>query len=266
MKIKKFIPALIISSALIAAILILTNNNKTDQEPLAVQLETNNPFLAFNKQNLNAESKIALAAAAGQTTNLTEAFAKLYFQELVKQNPENFQADQRGLKLPKDISDINLNQDEIAELINQTFKIIPFEIKDIKISQDGSVSAQLAYINALQTINQKNFSQIKDNIVDIVEQWIFYQKKEKLAAYVRAVPNQIKDLLILPVPPAWQEFHLQNLNLWQKKLAAYSALLDIEQDPLKSLPAIQEISLIIQEGLKLDETLQSKYLVLNKIP
>lgn len=264
---KKILAAVIIFGSLIIAVSIIIFNNPSRKESAAANLqEQNNPLLQFNRQNptLTAEQKLAVAVSAAGSGNLTDAFAKLYFQEMVKQNPDNFQPDQKGLKLPTDISNLALPEDQVAQLTDQSFQIAPFEIKDIKTTNDNSTQAQLAYVKALQEINEKNFSRIENNIFDIANQWLFEQKKEPLQTIVKIIPGQIKDLLNLTVPSLWQEFHLQNLNLWQKKLVAYSALLGSEQDPLKSMMAMQQVSPLLKENLGLDKILQQKFIELSK--
>jgi len=53
--------------------------------------------------------------------------------------------------------------------------------------------------------------------------------------------NQIDDLLALKVPSQLSAWHLQNLNLWEKKLVVYKAILNLDTDPLKASLAIQQI-------------------------
>ena len=69
--------------------------------------------------------------------------------------------------------------------------------------------------------------------------------------------KEMSDLLALRVPTQLSAWHLQNLNLWEKKLVVYNAILDLNNDPLKATLAIQEINNVGQENEDLQNTLNN---------
>jgi hypothetical protein len=260
---RKFFAGIVLAGGILIATLIFVSGTKdTDKTPplSATKSRTTNPALAFRKGTNHSLTAPAINEPPAQ--NLTDLLAESYLEEVVRKNPAGPQRvnGKKTLVLP--------SEEIFAEALAKTKKEIGpsklFGENDIKIINDASRAAELAYLENLNKINQKNFGEFKKSIIEILDEWITNQNGKLLEKYVSLIPAQIQDLLSLPTPIRWKQFHLQNLNLWQKKLAVYSALLNLRNDPLASLLALEQVSPVIEETMILDDTLEERFNELNK--
>lgn len=258
---KKIVALIIFSAGLVGAFLIINPIKPAEKTGEITDLvaEKEN-FLDFQKQTAGNNEILKKNIEENGNKNLTNYLAQIYTQELVKNNPANLNPAEKSLRLPKDVSEISLPEEAINEMATDAFLINYFTEKNLKIAADNSPENQLAYIQKFQDINRKNFGQFNKNLVTILDEWILEQKRDDLEKYAGAIPNEINDLLAMNVPILWQSFHLQNLNLWQKKLVTVNALLSLEKDPLKSILAIQQTARVLEENISLDKVLEEKYL------
>lgn len=223
------------------------SNSNLEYDSLANLL----PLLNKDSQNSGSSS----------TDNLTDNLIHLYEKSIYQENASGLKNinGQNGLK--------PLSENSLASLINESdnehLNIPSFEEKDIKISNDNSKEAQLAYLRKLGEISTNNFSGFNKNISDVLKETISQNKTSSLEKYLEIASKQIDDLLALETPPLWKSFHLQNLNLWQKKLIVYGALVNTNNDPLKTILAIKEIFNVFEENDNLQKILDEKIKELN---
>ncbi len=261
MKKRKTIAAIIIALGFAGAFLInLTSGNqqKTGEQTI------------INPENKNSLDYTKTAAKDQQNTdpntdqsgyNVTDYVSHAYLREFLGKNENLFghpEAVAQGVNL-------NIADPTLPENVTDTvFNFEPFKTKDIKISQETGSAAEIAYLEAINAIGQKNFSSFTGNLTDILGAWLDKKDSGPLQKYLSSIDNEIKDLQQLAVPTNWQEFHLRNLNLWQKKKTVYQAILESDNDPLKSYLAAQEIDNIIGENANLQKTATAKYNELTK--
>lgn len=196
-----------------------------------------------------------------KTDNLTELLIQEYEKEFLKLNQNGPQTinGKTGIKPISEESFQNLIEKKVSEDISFEY----FSEKDIKISEDNSVEAQGNYLNLFGAIIQKNFGNFKTPITDIIDRAIEKQKTDDLEKYLNIASNQINDLLALETPSRWKEFHLQNLNLWQKKLTVYTAILNYKDDPLKGVIALKQVENLIDESENIQTVLENRIKELN---
>ena len=159
--------------------------------------------------------------------------------------------------------DVNFTEEKIQEQIVNGLTFDEFGLEDVRVSKDDSIKAQVAYMKSIDALLNKNFPGFKQNITDILEEFMQEGNSSSLDYLVAHIPGYIDGLLALETPPLWKVYHLQLLNLWQKKLVAYRAILSVEEDPLKSYIAVQEIPNIINEDVTLQAILIERYQELN---
>jgi len=262
---RKIISLIILSAGLTGAFLIIWQSAPAEKNPEMIGFApVRENFLDFQKQAAGSNEILKKNISENDNKNLTNFLAQIYAQELIKKNPANLNPAEKSLQMPKDVEDISLPNEAIDEMAATAFAITYFTEKNIKTTADNSPAGQLAYIEKLRAVNQKNFGQFQKNLVTMLDEWILEQKKAELEKYAGAIPGEINDLLTMEVPAIWESFHLQNLNLWQKKLVAVNALLSLEKDPLKSILAIQQTARVLEENINIDKVLKDKYLDLAK--
>lgn len=216
--------------------------------------ETNN--LDYGKKSTTDEDFIT---ANLTDINVTETVASAYLEGFFKKN-QNLLGNPQGLtdEINADLNDLDVPKN--IEGIALPFK--PFEKGAFPVIADNSPAAQLAYLEKIGGLISKNFSEINGDITQIIDRWLDKKDSNPLENYIAGAEQQIKDLQKITVPANWEQSHLQNLNLWQKKTVVYQAILQSENDPLKAYIAVQAISDIIQENDSLQEIISEKYLEL----
>lgn len=263
-KIKKLAPFIIISSALMIVFFIVNQNPNTEKSinPAAASTSAVNSFLQFQRQPTNSIKNLN-----NSMVNFTEAITQMKFQKLTEDNPDilsnlltnnNIENQIQTINnLPNLIATTSLNQQQLTNLMNQFTNFRLFQKDDLRTIIDDSPENNMNYLLALIKNNQSRFADINDNILTMIDQWMI-GKSQQLQRYVALIPEQINDLLNLPTPVGFVDFHLKNINLWQKKFRVYNALITLDQDPIKSLIAIQYIKSLIAETAELDDFLRQK--------
>ncbi len=183
--------------------------------------------------------------------NLTDLLAQLYVSKVVAQN-QGLPPRGGPMKVPPDTAIAEAIQEQVV----QGFRYERlYTARDVRTIADASADAQLEYLTAFRAATAKNFAAIRKSIFDMVSDLATKQDDRALRAYVAAIPKQIDDLLTLRVPAPWSVFHIENLNLWEKKLEVYTALLNSADDPLKAYLALQELGSIDAENRSLQTLL-----------
>ncbi len=201
------------------------------------------------------------STAITPTTNLTDGLIQNYAQNVLQMNNGFAQATPHAtntISLPS----VNSLSNQIASSLNQSLPSKTYTTRDLTVSADNSTSSQLAYIQALIKLNQKNFQNLQIPINVILENFFANHDDTQLALYVHAAENQVNDLLALPVPEQLAAWHLENINLWAKKLSAYSAILNTNNDPVMATVALKALPEILNENLTLDALIQKQWAML----
>ena len=258
---RKIISALILIAGVGTAVYLGSETSeKTSKEKFLASIEAiknKDPFLAYEKSPLVDFSGLSQETSEGTPNqaggdsalgnNLTDNLAKLYLGEIAKRNPTLAGAE--TLTLPNESS---LNE-LMAAQITQGIKSKTYTRKDIRISEVSGLSAERVYLESFAAITQKNFKNVSGGIDRFLGALLEKKNSEPLRKYIEAASAEIADLLALETPRSLADLHLENLNLWQKKISVYGALFDSENDPLRSFPALQSIESLFSENKLLDE-------------
>ncbi len=251
MKKRKIISAVIVLSGFVLFAMIVSMPDKKDREAAdknGVSGTGDVSGLGFQvNQNRNLVTNPTNAGGSAPTTdNLTDSLARGLSQNILQMN-EGFDSGQgtSTIKIPSSDSFSEMIDQSIGE---QNLRIPVFSQKDIRIGSDNSTNAQIAYMESLNDITKKNFAGFNTPILTVLNNFFERIDSDALAKYVSIAESEVGDLLALKVPQQLSAWHLQNLNLWGKKLVVYKAILDLNTDPLKASLAIQEIGGIGQEN------------------
>ncbi|GEM_PF-3021082 len=254
----KILPTLIIIAGLGTALYLGTKTGKVDSKNrflAAIEsVKSNDSSLSFERvgtseampQGAQNSSKEAQAS-----NNLTDLLAKSYLSEVAKKNPNL--AGAQTLTLPEETA----LQDEIASQVTNGIASKIYGRIDVRTLDNSDPSAERKYIEAFGKLTQKNFGARQDGLDVILSALLEKQNPEPLRTYLDGASAQVNDLLALETPASLVDFHIKNLNLWQKKISVYGALLDLESDPLKSYIALQSIESIVSENESLQTRLDS---------
>jgi hypothetical protein len=258
--IKKIIALTVVLVGAVTSLIIL---KISPEKEVGISVSTTGSGPNFNFQADSSEifsPSVNKDNELSENRNLTDSLARLYAQTIINENPDGITSSEYG-------SEINVFSTETATTILQeqlgqglTFK--PFESSDLKISDNNSSINQLSYLENVGKISQKNFGNLKYNFAEMLDEWALKENNAPMEGYVSRIPNQIEDLKILTVPSELIDFHLQNLNLWKKKLVIFTAIINMKNDPLKTFLAAQELPNIVQESLDLQDIVEKKYTTL----
>jgi len=247
---KKIFAAMLILGSIITSVLIISSshnkNAKEDFLKISANLNDINPYLNFKTQTNNGltettpktENKIL-------TDNLTE--------QLLNNGPFN-QNGKQSLIMPSQ----ELLEKLLADQLAQDIKIDFYETTDLKISNDNSPKAIRTYLEAIDKISKKDLLTLKKSSFAVFADFFDKKNQDSLYQYIDALSNYTTDLLKISVPSAWQAFHLELLNIEQKRIAVYQALANMDQDPVKALIAANELEKIDQAESDLAIVLKEK--------
>jgi len=256
MKKRKIIPVAIVLSGLVLSLIIFNLSTKSDSKTVSINgaggINNNSDFQYQVDQNRNAVvNPIPAGQNASTTSNLTEIMAQNLSQNIFQANSNN----------PNGTSSIELpTSDSLGDMINQsvssqTLQFPTFGQKDILVSSDNSSSSQLAYLKAIGDISKKNFAGFTGDIVTFVNNFFNNNDPSGLSKYVDISGREVSDLLALRVPTQLSAWHLQNLNLWEKKIVVYQTILNMDSDPLKTSLALQQLNNVEQENENVQNSL-----------
>lgn len=249
----KIFALLILTSGLVASLVILKTPGKN--RPLTAD----SSFRGSDNPSLNFESVLQLIRGGasqdsdGESNNFTENLAALYASKIVSN------AETSGV-LDSDSLDVeNLELDQILRTGGSALDIPAYKLSDIKISDDNSIRNQIAYLEGIDELLRENFGGFQKNLAIALDEFFTKKNPTSLKYLAEHIPGYLDGLLALPAPSLWQTVHLQILNLWQKKLVVYRAILDFDSDPLKAYLALNYVLPIAEEDINLQNVLVKRY-------
>ncbi len=173
--------------------------------------------------------------------NVTDKVIQKYGEELFRLNEDAVQggfATSSPLTPPSEEFLGSLLSGEL----DKSLSIPLFQIADIHVrSEKGTEESVRLYGQSFQRISDKNLVGLSAPFLSSVSLALFESKPSSLQSHIAAAKAQVDDLLGLPVPKELSSFHLELLNLWQRRFVIGSALLQ-NDDPLKNMAALNSLS------------------------
>ena len=213
-------------------------------------IKSNDPLLAFEKSGTgNTSSQNTREEASTKNRNLTDSLSILYLGEIAKKNPNVLGA--KTLTLPEETKLEELIASQVGGgIISKTYGK-----NDIKILNSASKDAERLYLENIFALAEESFGGKPAGIDEILTAALEKENSKPLRAYLEAASKQIASLLNIEAPKSLASLHIETLNLWEKKISVYGALLELETDPMAGYLALQSIESIISEN----ELLQKKF-------
>lgn len=188
-----------------------------------------------------------------ESENITNKILDRYTQEIFKANKSGV-----GTNSLITIPNEAVLEDIMGEELSKGLSIKLFETKDIKISEDDSKEAVLAYFDNLQKANTSGSKKdIENQYFVAIDEAVSEQGTEMLQEYLNAISQRITALLVITAPNNLASFHLGLINAWQKRLAVGKAIMESGGDIMKPLAAIDMLAGIIEEEEQLIKTLEN---------
>lgn len=256
---KKMVAVFIITVGVVLSVFIIIQkqknmalegfSNTANKDNPSFQFESNEPsFKVAQNNDLSGPLPVL------ETDNLTDYLIQLYSQEFFEGGPDTLSSE--GLTAL------------LQETTIQPSALSRFSIDDISISTDDSTRNQIIYIETVGLFLYEHFKDFEnENILTALKSFFEKNDPSLFEFLISAIPPYINDLLTLNVPPSWKEIHVQMLNLWEEKLITYKAIVDLQEDPLRTILAVQQLPellerdveiqvILLQQGIELGATTQ----------
>ncbi len=199
---------------------------------------------------------------SAQSVNLTQLVAQSMFGSMQKmdqsgENPfENF--DSKNPENQKLIQEALNNFQDPSSIFGQSV-----DDKDLKILVDNSREAKMEYVQNIEKINQKRFSDPKyqrslEQIANDVNNDCLgngYSLNRETAILYQ---NLIDDYLGSNVPSNWLDLHKTIIGHFKKAHSIYLALADCSADPVKGYLAVKTLPQLIEKAQEVQKLLETK--------
>lgn len=182
-----------------------------------------------------------LAKTLGSSSeNVTDKVIKEYGEELFRLNQDKTGG---GPVSPSQV--VAPSEEFLDALVSQELDgLLPiplFTTQDVRTSSGNIEKSTTAYFSSYQQITQKNLRGVTLSFLAAAEEAVAKSRVTSLNAHVSAAEREVRDLLQLKVPEKLAPFHVELLNMWQRRLVIGRALLE-RDDPLKRVVALNSLS------------------------
>lgn len=239
---RRLLAFVILIGGIVLASIILYSGNSGEGGSLISFLGGSGGVPSNLNFKLGAPGNVTAASGgtASSSDNLTEQVVKAYGAQILALNA-------RGMKktnadAPITVPSDQLLSDLISQGLTQGIPVPTFGKNDIRILKTDSTEVALTYLKALVTSYERDFKKASGNFFSAVSDAVQNEKPDALLTHTNAISGFLADLLQVPVPPSWENFHLQMLNLWQRRLTLANTILGNADDPLKTIVAVQQLS------------------------
>ena len=263
---------LVIGAGVVGSYLIIKDSTQiTNLEQGIVQEAIDglkNPLSWINNSTSTSEStdskinSFSVGQKNSQSVNLTQLVAQSMFGSMQKmdqsgENPfENFDS--------KNPENQKLIQEAIAGIQDPSLIFsAAIDDKDLKILADNSGEAKAEYIQNIEKINQKRFSDSKyqrtsEQIANDVNNDCLGNGSSLNRETAFLYQNLTNDYLNLIVPSDWSGLHKEIVNHFQKAHSVYLALADCSADPVKGYLAVKTLPQLTEKAREIQNLLESK--------
>lgn len=180
--------------------------------------------------------------ANGASGNMTDSLISGYAQNILQMN-NGFSGTVPNATNTVSFPSVDSMTNQLSASLNQTLPFKTFSTNDILVTNDNSITSQLNYIYKVGGISRRNFANFpQTTLANVIDQAVSKGNPTLLNEYVAIINQEISDLLAVTVPPSLSSWHLQDLNLWEEKLTVFTAIADINADPLKGAIALNQVN------------------------
>ncbi len=262
MKRRKIIAAIVLLGG-VALFFIIIGSPASSDRPLIVAkagtgVDGSLNYASGTNSVTSGGDQAGSAGTAVGNGNMTDSLIQSYAQNILQMNNGFTNATPNATNTVS-FPSVDAVSSQLANSLNQTVPSKIFTINDIAITSDNSTSSQLSYINAVGTLSRKNFAGFPNvTLASVIDKFVSQNDPSLINEYIAIINNEINGLLQLAVPSQLAAWHLENLNLWEEKLAVFTAIINMSDDPLKAAVALNEINDVAGKNQVLQNTINAK--------
>jgi len=255
---KRLIAGFLAFSVITSAVTLISLNfiGTTNTQQEALNVEGENPLSSISKNAFveklpsNGQqpdgSGAVISAYAGNgfdSSNLTKNLAGVFADQMVSKNPDGPQLDQDGNPTVLNIP----GEDKTAEMIKQALSKsgITFDDKvsvpDYKIVKSFGPEDVSIYLQQVNGILSQVSSSTKSSLLANVQNPTI----DDLTLPALAIDAALTKLSSLSVPQPFTQFHKTLLGLFANQKNVFNAVTDYQNDPMKTMLAVQNENEII---------------------
>lgn len=220
-----------------------------------VSIQKNDSLNRFAELNTNSNTLLSGNSASLEEMNVTENIAKAYGQEILKLNPKGIgKTASTQIFVPTE----NVLNQIIAKELEMPTVIPAYVLKDIRVKTNTNKTDEIAYLKAVKNAYDSDFKSASQSFFQSLSDALQVNSPSALQGDLNAISKHVHSLLSLEVPSNWSVFHLEMLNLWQKRFTLGSMVLTSTDDPFKAYKALQELSANLDREESLLAVLESQ--------
>ncbi len=182
-----------------------------------------------------------------------ENVVRNYGREILRLNPQG-QGTNNPILVPNDAVFSQMLKDEIAKPI----PVQLFTEKNLVILKTTNKQLVTAYAAALTASQKKFIAPLPFNFTSALAQFVGDNNPQQLTLYIAGLSSYINSLLVIPIPSDWKSFHLEMVNLLQKRLTYAKAILENNDSQLKVAAALDDLSALLDEEQNLTRMIPEK--------
>lgn len=184
--------------------------------------------------------------------NLTDSLIKAYAEK----NLENRTYMTKDLTKISSLSETMIDS-VIKENVKNGFDFNLFSKKDLRITSVSTPESETAYLESIILVRKKIIK--NTDLFSGIKKYFDDGNENDLKKFTQAVPLLIAELLALEAPISFESFHLRLVNLWRKQLEIGQAVMELKDDPLRTLLALQESNKVLKEMNELQDDAKFYY-------
>lgn len=255
---RKILAIAVFALGALGAFFILSGPKKTAATP-SVSILPETAGNLFQYPGFDGTQKIG--GSGSSSTNFTTQLAQQYIRGFVQENPDGptMIGGAKGLKTPS-ISE-QLADPELVSKIALSLTPKLFEAGDVRSISDSGDAMKTAYFTIVSSLEAKDFPGTpRITIAEALDAWVMKQNTKPSEDLVLKINKHTQKLLEVSVPSSLVPFHLQMLNTWAHMASLFTSLSDLNIDPLKSIVAFREISLVVNDFIAIEKSITEKTL------
>lgn len=247
MRNKKILSLVVVLAGAVCSAYLLFSNQNVGAKSLAITGSERTDSQFFDKKNDQLTTNIS-----DPSYNLTDEAAKEYTRKIIQMNTGG-----QGTGAPVVLPTALDFETIVKGYISQNIQFKEYTEKDIRISQDNSAESKTSYLTKLQTAQKKLESSLKTGFVYAAALFISEQKSDEIQKHINASQEYITNILEITVPTSAKQFHIDLLNIHEKRKLLGTMLLENPDDPLKSVVILQEIEKLTEKEMSLVDSFAS---------
>lgn len=183
--------------------------------------------------------------------NITENVVQRYGAEVLRLNPPG--TSERSVILPTE----DTIETIISDSLLRPLPVTSVSVNDIRTTPLADRNSIVAYLDAVSAAQRERFGSLNDSLITAVARFIDAGTRSPLEMQRNAAAAYVDDLLTMPAPMPFSLFHVELINLWNKRLAVANVILANDDDPFKAVVAVDTLSGLSSEEDRIAELLSA---------